>query len=185
MRRHRLVVVAAAVAALLLFGLASLSRQHRGSPPIEVRVLGNVESTASGTVATNPAFWISNRTTKLLAVTPWAVQVKDVVDWTNLGYRGFTTFLPPGAVATQTLDFSTQLYPEPTNMWRLQINVAEKLSRAGSLVAALKHYRGWYLQGRRVAGTNFPYPPPGWRATWYGHPSKVLSETVGERPSQN
>src|SRR5215831_7908618 len=47
--------------------------------------------------------------------------------------------LEPRAVATQTLDFSSQVFSAPTNTWRVEINVAERLSRAQAFLTAFKN----------------------------------------------
>ncbi|HTL59032.1 MAG TPA: hypothetical protein VL361_25390 [Candidatus Limnocylindrales bacterium] len=132
MRRNRLIVVAVALTGSLVVGVVLLAL--RGRPcPIEIRFLGNMMSTnyRTGITFTGPTFWISNRTARVLAVTPWAVELKDAARWTKRDYRDLTgpICLGPSAAGTQTIDFSSQLFPLPTNMWRLEINVAEKLSR--------------------------------------------------------
>ena len=137
----------------------------------------------TGITFTGPTFWISNRTARVLAVTPWAVELKEAANWTKCDYRDLTgpICLGPSAAGTQTIDFSSQLFPPPTNTWRLEINVAEKLSRPEALLAVLQHYPNW-LPWRRSVNTNLYRMTfrNHLQATWYGHARKVLSENVGE-----
>jgi hypothetical protein len=190
MRRKRLIVVAGTITGLLVV-VVWLLLQHSGLCPVEVRFVGNMECTNSrtGMTFTGPTFSISNRTDKVLHVSPWAVEVKDGANWMKLDYRDSNggVLLGPGVVATQTLDFSSQLYSPPTSTWRLEINVAERLSSAGAFVAAVKHYPGWWLQRRRAGKSTLSIANPlaNLGATWYGHPRKVLSEEVGERRSSS
>jgi hypothetical protein len=189
MRRNRPIVIAAAVTGSFVVGVVWLLAQ-RGSPsPIEVRAVGNMESTnfRTGMTFTGPTFWISNRTAKILHVSAWAIEIKDGASWTKRNYRDWTggMVLGPRAVATQTIDFSSQLYPLPTNTWRLEVNVAEKLSRAEAFLVPIEHYPGWLLQRYRTGDTNLSRANPlkHFGATWYGHPRKVVSENVGEHGS--
>jgi hypothetical protein len=189
MRRNRLIVVAGAITGSLVVAVVSLVPQRGSLGPIEVRSVGNMESTNSrtGITFTGPTFWISNRTAKVLHVSPWAVEIRDGANWTKHDYRDLTggLLLGPRAVATKTLDFSSQNYSVPTNTWRLEINVAEKLPRARAFLAAFEHYPGWLLQRYRTGDTNLSRANPlkHFGATWYGHPRKVVSENVGEHRS--
>lgn len=188
MRRTRLILVAGLVIGSLAVCVVSLVLKRRSVCPIEVRFLGDMESTNSrtGLTFTGPTFWISNRTTKTLHVSPWTVQIQDGVNWTKQNYRDLTggILLVPCAVQIHTLDFSSQLYPLPTNTWRLEINVAEKLSKAEGMAQTVRRYPGWVLQKYRTGNTNrnlLLLNPLG--GTWYGHPVKVVSENVFEHRS--
>ena len=188
MRRARPILVAGLVIGSFAVCVVSLVPKRRSACPIEVTFLGDMESTNSrtGLTFTGPTFWISNRTTKTLYVSPWTVEIQDGVNWTKQNYRNLTggILLVPRAVQIYTLDFSSQLYPLPTNTWRLEINVAEKLSRVEGVAQLVRRYPGWVLQKYRTGNTNLLLVSPlGGTWTSYGHPVKVMSENVFEHRS--
>jgi hypothetical protein len=187
MRRKRPLLIAGAILALSGVTLFVVFNLHLNLPvaPVDVRFLGIATSTNNLAARSGPTFWISNNTSKVLSIDPWAVELKEGTNWTKRDYRDFwgPVLLVPHGTISETIDFSSQLYPQPTNTWRLQLNVAERLFGLDAVVAPVAHYPGWLLQRYRTGDTNLSRANPlrFARGTWYGHARKVLSEEVRER----
>ena len=80
--------VVLAGASVILFMVFS---RHLNLPvaPIQVRFLGIVTSTSGLSARSGPTFWISNTTSKVLCVSPWAVELKEGENWAKRDYRDF------------------------------------------------------------------------------------------------
>jgi hypothetical protein len=171
------------VTAALVAVLALLFLEKPGSlppAPISVSLLQSATFGTNGIMLSGPRFRLTNHTSKALSVTPWTVQVCEGTNWTKRDYHSPGIMLAPHAEAYLTIDFASQNYGPPTNTWRVELNVSEKLNRPASLFMAIKHYPDW-LRHRRMKGqTNLSSQGlfKMLAATWYGYPRKVLSEEI-------
>jgi hypothetical protein len=174
-----LAVVTTAVVAVL--ALLLLEKPGTLPPaPISVSLIQSATFGTNGNNLSGPTFRLTNFTSKILSVTPWTVQVREGTNWTKRDYHSPGVMLAPHAEMYLTIDFASQNYGRPTNTWRVEINVAEKLNRPASLFMAIKHYPAWLQHRRRSGQTNLPTPGlfKMLAATWYGYPRKVLGEEI-------
>ena len=159
--------------------IAILAERTLNLPPVPVSItlVPSAASTNSARSPFEPLFWVTNHTSKLLCVTPWAIEVKQGTNWTKYDYHAPPVYISPHAAADVTVDFTRQPYQQPTNTWRLTINVAEKLDGAHAFLQKLNHYPRWL---RLRSNTNFNIVPSPFTkgAIWYGNPRKVRSEDI-------
>jgi hypothetical protein len=86
-------------------------------------------------------------------------------------------FISPHGTADLAIDFTTQQYQQPTDTWRLTVNVSEKLNGAPAFLQKLKHYLRWRGLQSNPRFSRMPNPfTKG--AVEYGYPLMVQSEDI-------
>lgn len=177
MPKKRLFLLATVVAATVTMAILAERTLNLPSVPVSITFVGSAEPNNRGGSHSQPTFWVTNHTSKVLCVTPWAVEIRQGTNWTKFDHRAPSVFVSPQTAANVTIDFTTQQYQQPTDTWRLTVNVAEKLDGAPAFLQKLKHYPGWL---RLQSNTNFTMVPNPFTkgSIWYGNPRKVRSEDI-------
>jgi hypothetical protein len=177
MKRLFLLACATVVAAIVTMAILVERALNLRSVPVSITLVQSASNSGSHSQLT---FWVTNHTAKVLCLTPWQVEIRQGTNWTKFQHRAPTAFISPHAVADVTIDFTTQQYQQPTNTWRLTVNVAEQLSGAPAFLQKLKYYPRWL---RLRSNTNFTMLPNPFTkgSIWYGNPRKVRSEDISLR----
>ena len=177
MPMKRLFLLACAIVVATIVTLAMLSERALSLPyaPAGITFVGKPSD--SGDSHSQPTFWVTNHTSKVLCVIPWEVAMRQGTNWTKFQHHAPAVFISPHAAAEVTIDFTTQQYQQPTNTWRLTVNVAERLSGAPAFLQKLKHYPGWLrLQSNpKFKMVSNPFAKG---SVWYGNPRKVQSDDI-------
>jgi len=179
-RRRILLACATVVVAIATVAMLFERTLNLPSVPVGMTFVGNPKPNDSGDSHAQPTFRVTNHTAKVLCVTPWQVEIRQGTNWTKFQHRAPPAFITPHAAADVTIDFTTQQYQQPTNTWRLTVNVAERLSGAQAILQNLKYYPRWL---RLRSNTNFTMLPNPFTKglIWYGNPRKVRSEDISLR----
>ena len=180
--KKRFLLLAVVVLAVATVALAILRERSLNLPPAPVGIafVGNREFNNNGALHFGPTFLVTNHTSKVLYVTPWAIEVKQGTNWTKWDHHAPGTLIASHAAAYETIDFASQQYQQPTNTWRLTFNVAEKLAGIPEFLTKIKHYPRWLLHRNNGKFVLMPNPfKKG--AVWYGNPRKVLSQEISKQ----
>lgn len=177
--KKRFFLLTIAVLAIATVTLTILRQRFLNLPPgpVGIAFVGNGKFQNNEGLRSGPTFLITNHTSKVLCVTPWAIEIRQGTNWAKWDHRAPTVFIAPHATAYETIDFSSQQYQQPTDNWRLTFNVAEKLAGVPAFFVKIKHYPRWLLHRNNP---NYIFGPNPFTkgATWYGNPRRVLSEDI-------
>ena len=174
MERKRILILAGGIIIIAGIGGSILARRDISVRPAAVSAIyvGRGDFTNGGILQSGPTFWLTNHSSKAMAVSIESVQVRNGTNWGRQDYPGATVMLAPSTGAYATIDFAFQQYAPPTNTWRIELRASEKLARPDAFIAAIRHLPlGWSTLSTLSKHC---------KATWYGHPRVVLSEEVEE-----